>query len=138
MGARHSGRIAAAACAIVVAIIIGCRIAVYFTGSMTGGYLQYKAYVDSGTVILKTGDTARTWHVEGEWEQSYGGRKPEEFTTPRTLIVIPDESDKINIANAASQSDSGCMTIIRRCPQSCSIFDDRSIQNPTLCAKQAI
>lgn len=93
MGARHSGRIAAAACAIVVAIIIGCRIAVYFTGSMTGGYLQYKAYVDSGTVILKTGDTARTWHVEGEWEQSYGGRKPEEFTTPRTLIVIPDESD---------------------------------------------
>ena len=46
-----------------------------------------------GTVILKTGDTARTWHVEGEWEQSYGGRKPEEFTTPRTLIVIPDESD---------------------------------------------
>lgn len=93
MEIRHPRRIAAAACLIVVAIIVGCRVFIYSTSGRAGGYLQYQAHVGSGTVILKTGDTSRTWHVEGEWEQSYGSLKPEEFTTPRTLIVIPDESD---------------------------------------------
>ena len=55
-----------------------------------GGYLVYKAYVDSGTVTLVTGTKTETWQVQGEWEKSFNAYEPEAFTTPRRLIVTPD------------------------------------------------